>query len=122
MDKQIRIDRCRELLNELGHLGIQPEQMKVASGELKDSIASFAEIERQMDEASTKYRSLKKLEHDLTLAVNPRFTHGPLFDEQAEPQIERTLVDYINQLRPEDRADEEKRRYDLGRNDYILGF
>ena len=41
------------------------------------------------------------------LAANPRFTHGPLFDDPAEKPIETKIAQNVNQLRPEDRADEE---------------
>ena len=46
-------------------------------------------------------------------AANPRFTHGPLFDDPAEKPIETKIVQNVNQLRPEDRADEEKHRFDF---------
>jgi len=113
MDKQMRIDRCRELLNELGQLGIKPETMENARMELKVAAASFAEIERKMNEASAKYRALKKLEHNLTLAGNPRFTHGPLFDEAKDQKVARTIVDTVDQLQTEDREMEETNHYDL---------
>ena len=113
MDKQMRIDRCRELLNELGQIGIKPETMENARMELKIAAASFAEIERKMSEASAKYRALKKLEHNLTLAGNPRFTHGPLFDEAKDQKVARTIVDTVDQLQTEDREMEETNHYDL---------
>lgn len=65
-----------------------------------------------MAEVSEEYRKLKRLEQNLTLAANPRFTHGPLFDKKKEKPVERTLVENVDQLRPEDRAEEEKRQYD----------
>ena len=113
MDKQIQIDRCRELLNELARLGISPTEMDAAREELKESQTHFSEISRKLDEANKKYRMLKQLEVNMTLAANPHFTHGPLFDEKTEQPIRKTIVSDVNQLRPEDRADEEKHHYDM---------
>ena len=46
MDKQTRIDRCRELLNELAKLGIAPSELAAVKEELKESQAHFSEIRR----------------------------------------------------------------------------
>ena len=113
LEKQMRIDRCRELLNELGSVGITPDDLQTAGSELKASIAAFDEIKRKMDLVSDRYRELKKLEYNIALASNTRFTHGPLFDESTEKAIEKSIVDNVDQLHPEDRADEEKHRYDF---------
>ena len=83
LDKQTRIDRCRELLNELGGLGIFPEGMAAAKEELQEARMRFDSINRQINETSEKHRQLKRLEHNLVLASNPRFTHGPLFDDDS---------------------------------------
>ncbi|MCR5789604.1 MAG: relaxase/mobilization nuclease domain-containing protein [Lachnospiraceae bacterium] len=115
MDKQIRIDHCRELLNELALLGIAPDGMEDARNELRQAVASFDSIEHRMAEVSEEYRKLKRLEQNLALAANPRFTHGPLFDAKEEKPVEKTLVENVDQLRPEDRAEEEKRRYEIYR-------
>ena len=113
MDKQIQIDRCRELLNELALLGIAPDGLENARNELKQSVATFDSLEHRMAQVSEEYRNLKRLDQNLALAANTRFIHGPLFDEKEEKSVERTLVENVDQLRPEDRAEEEKHRYDF---------
>ena len=57
---------------------------------MKESQSHFSEIKRKTDEANEKDRMLKRLEANLTLAANPRFTHGPLFDEKTGQSIEKS--------------------------------
>ncbi len=112
--------RCRDLLNELKKLGMDPERLLEARTELEESINARNDTKKRMDVLSEEYRSLKQIQYNLTLARNRKFTHGALFDG-TDVDIEK--VEKIDDVRSEDRVRqeaeersiEEKRKQEKGK-------
>ncbi len=93
LDTQLKLDHCRELLNRLGALGISPDHLEESKTELQDSLAAQEKVKKDLEQAKTAYRDLKRLAYTISLAEDPAFTRGPLYDKEKAQDIEKTVSD-----------------------------
>ncbi|MCR5127269.1 MAG: hypothetical protein K6B69_04110 [Lachnospiraceae bacterium] len=108
LNTQMKLDHCRELLNRLGQLGIAPEKLQEAQDELKASLSECAVTKKKLDESKAAYHDLKRLAYVISLAEDPQFTRGPLYDKEKAPAVEKTTTDKADRM-TEDSLPKEKR-------------
>ena len=48
---------------------------------------------KKLDESKAAYRDLKRLSYVISLAEDPQFTRGPLYDKEKAPAVEKTTTD-----------------------------
>lgn len=83
-----QIDRCRNLLNELGGIGIDTNNIYTAKTEYEEAINAKDDTEKALDIAKIEYKNLKRLSYNIQLAGNRKFTNGPLFEEDDIQKID----------------------------------
>lgn len=86
--KQLLLLQLRNQMNELLQLGIDPFHLEPLELEIKYFRNSYEELNAKRLDLSDEYKSLLRLEQQLTYAESPSFIFGSLFNEKVHEKPE----------------------------------
>lgn len=137
IDEQQHIYTYREALKDLSAYGIDMTNISETKEILESNIKELNELKQKEKELANEYKNLKRLEYNINLASNVKFTHGPLYKEKVlteqqqadnkdvdkeadDIEKENNSINRNNKFRTVDSYFENTIREKNERDDYIL--
>lgn len=82
LSEQERVSDLRDNMNFLAGIGINPDKFTIEEMKIEEVMEEREKAKEAVDVKSTEYKTLKRLDYNISLAQNTKFTHGPLYNKK----------------------------------------